>query len=261
MHIRKVLFTVLLLGLPLTPSYADLIYNPIGGYSWLSFHPPLANNSITGFPDWNGKRIYLSPARHSNAGQRGECPGLLGNENTAAFNVAVRTADDYLDIPGSWWFGNFVLIYKLGLAVRGYQVRVGTGTLASAILNSNTWPADVHIPIHSNARNEGSLGCANANPNTHGAVAVYVSSQGELLADEIIRQYQGVTPGAQDFSCHVSSPCTAFNSLAELNNTSAVAAYLEREFHTWDEGADFLSDGEEYSWLAEAVDAYLGRPR
>jgi len=46
-----------------------------------------------------------------------------------------------------------------------------------------------------------------------------------------------------------------------LNNTSAVAAYLEREFHTWDEGADFLSDGEEYSWLAEAVDAYLGRPR
>ena len=188
---------------------------------------------------WNGKKIYLSPARHTDAGRRGECKSLDGNENTRALRTALAAGQS--------------------LSARGYKVRIGTGTLSSAIHNSNAWRANIHIPIHSNARRES---CNTTAANRHGAVLIYWSNSGKGLSNQILNMYKGVTPGTHDFVCHNSSPCTSIKRLAELVRTRGVAAYLEREFHSWDRGALFLNRSSNHSWrLASGVDKYLGYPR
>ena len=153
------------------------------------------------------------------------------------------------------------VVTDLNLAYRGYSVRIGTGTIGTSVTTSNAWPAHVHIPVHSNARYEGNSGCQTTDPKPHGAVVIYQSSAGKLLAEEIIRQYAPRTPGTRDYACNVKSSCTAFNSLYELRKTRAVAAYLEREFHTWNKGAEFLNRMDDYVLLAEGVDRFLGYPR
>ncbi len=60
----------------------------------------------------NGDKVYLSPARHPNAGSRGECASLGGNENTNAHASALVIA--HLSIEG--------------LLAKGYEVRIGQGT-------------------------------------------------------------------------------------------------------------------------------------
>lgn len=231
MSYRNVLIVGLLMAVS-APAFAeDQIFNP-----WSSF---------------NGYKVYLSPARHSNAGSRGECGTLDGNENTAAYRAAFYAARGFSS-------------EKRGLLSRGYRVRIGRGSVASAIASSNAWGADIHIPIHSNARSER---CSNSKASSHGVVAIYKSlgkKGGEGLADQLVKTYTYVTPGSRDFSCHNSSDCTAFNCLGELCRTKAKAAYLEREFHTWDKGAKFMSaKGDvQYSWrIAAAVDRFLGYPR
>jgi hypothetical protein len=70
------------------------------------------------------------------------------------------------------------------------------------------------------------------------------------------------SPGTNDLICHNSSSCTAFNCLGELCNTVAKAAYLEREFHTWNIGAKWMKTDEYNTWrLGWAVDLFLGYPR
>src|SRR5712672_1693664 len=82
----------------------------------------------------NYYRVYLSPARHTDAGSRGECNGM--NENTMAYWVAwdATNADYYADVANTTSDGR-------NLTTRGYEVRIGTGTLQSAINNSNAWGA------------------------------------------------------------------------------------------------------------------------
>lgn len=214
---------------------------------------PLSAADLTLNPwnKYNGVKVYLSPARHSDAGGRGECESLQGDENTAALRAAIYAARGYSS-------------EKRGLLSRGYKVRIGRGTVATAIAHSNAWGADIHIPIHSNARTEN---CSSNDTSKHGAVAIYKSygeKGGQGLADQLIRIYKYVTPGTQDFSCHNSSSCTAFNCLGELCRTKAKAAYLEREFHTWNSGANFMSKtgDKQYSWrIAVAIERFLGYPR
>lgn len=217
----------------------------------------LTYNSIA---QWNGKKVYLSPARHSDSGARGECQGSSGmgsyDENTAAYRFAYYAGS-----------GNYVgsaISNSAGrnLRTRGYKVRIGRGTVSSAIQNSNAWGATVHISIHSNARKES---CTNDNAASHGTVVIYKSygvSGGEGLSD-FIKQTVGVSsPGSNDFICHNSSSCTAFNCLAELCNTAAKAAYLEREFHSWNRGAKWMNTDQYNAWrLGWAVDRFLGYPR
>ena len=210
--------------------------------------------------EWNGKKVYLSPARHSDAGSRGECTGSDGmgdlNENTAAYRYAYYAAS-----------GNYVgsstsdSPYR-NLRLRGYKVRIGRGTVSSAISNSNAWGADVHIPIHSNARSES---CSSTNTSRHGTHIIYKSygsTGGEGLSG-FIKDTVGVSsPGTNDLICHNSSSCTAFDCLGELCKTSAKAAYLEREFHTWNTGAKWMKTDQYHSWrLGWAVDQFLDYPR
>lgn len=209
---------------------------------------------------WNGKKVYLSPARHSDAGGRGECTGSSGmgslNENTAAYRYA------YYAASGNYIGSSTSTDALRNLRTRGYKVRIGRGTVSSAIANSNAWAADVHVPIHSNARSES---CSDSDPSRHGTHVIYKSygqTGGEGLSG-LIKDTVGVSsPGTNDLICHNSSACTAFDCLGELCNTSAKAAYLEREFHTWNQGAKWMATDQYHTWrLGWAIDAFLGYPR
>jgi len=216
----------------------------------------LTYNSINA---WNGKKVYLSPSRHSDAGGRGECTGSNGmgnlNENTASYRFA------YYAATGNYVGSRISTSQNRNLRRRGYQVRIGRGTVSSAIRNSNAWGADVHIPIHSNARSEN---CGNTQASRHGTHVIYKSfgaSGGEGLSQEIKDRLGPSSPGTNDLICHNSSACTAFNCLGELCNTRAKAAYLEREFHTWNRGAKWMSTDQYNTWrLGWAIDRFLGYP-
>ncbi|GLS28115.1 hypothetical protein [Marinibactrum halimedae] len=212
------------------------------------------------FTTWNGKKVYLSPARHSDAGSRGECSGTNGmgslNENTAAYRYA------YYAATGNYVGNDISTSPYRNLRSRGYKIRIGRGTISSAIANSNAWGATVHIPIHSNARPET---CGDTRVERHGTHVIYQSygaTGGEGLSG-FIKETVGVSsPGTNDLICHNSSDCTAFNCLGELCRTSAKAAYLEREFHTWNRGAKWIETDQYHAWrLGWAVDQFLGYPR
>lgn len=225
---------VLLLQTP--ASAGDAIYEPYGA--------------------WNGKKIYLSPARHSDTGSRGECKGT--SENEMAYNTAwhATNGNHYGGVwdPDSIW---------RNLRSRGYMVRIGRGTVSSAVSNSNAWGATLHIPIHSNA--DVANQCSRTDAGRFGTVVIYESTgptAGEGLALKLSTRVGQESPGTRDYACHVSSTCTRFTCLAELCQTKATSAYLEAEFHTWNRGVDFVRAGDFWAWrIGWAVDVHLGYPR
>lgn len=193
---------------------------------------------------WNGYRVYLSPARHTDAGGRGECGG--NNENDMAYSAAwtVATGDNGYDLRS-----------------RGYKVRIGRGTLQSAIDNSNAWAAHVHVPMHSNADVTGQ--CARTDASRFGTVGIYWSSSAnsKALTSSIHSWLAPNSPGTHDYTCYnPGDPCTTI-TLGELRYTSATAAYIESEFHTWNNGITWLKNPYDWGWLvAGGIDEYLGYP-
>jgi len=191
----------------------------------------------------NGKRIYMSPARHSNSGSRGECNGV--GENTMAYWNA-RDAS-----TGS----------TSSLTARGYTVRLGTTTYQEAVTKSNAWGADRHIVLHSNAI--GNVSCTK-NSAAHGTWVIHyeTSTTGRALANSIKNAMGPYSPGTGDRVCaNPRDKCISFTAY-ELRYTNAPAAYIEADFHTWDVGADWLWTN--LAWqtrIAEGIDAQMGRPR
>lgn len=213
---------------------ADLIYEPYGA--------------------WNNYRVYLSPARHDNSGARGEC-GTTG-ENDLGYWVAwdATNGDHYNDVYDPAAPGR-------NLLARGYRVRIGRGTVQSAITNSNAWGADIHIPIHSNADVTGQ--CSRTTASRFGTVVIYwnTSTNGQALATQLRNSVGASSPGTSDQICYnPGHPCTTIN-LGELRDTSAVAAYLETEFHTWTTGYNWIYNSPTWAWrIGAAVDAHLNYP-
>lgn len=176
--------------------------------------------------NWNGRKIYLSPARHSNAGSRGECDDAK-NENEMAFYHAwdATNAPYYQDV--------YSPNHRLrNLRAMGYKVKIGTGTVQTAITRSNRWGATRHVPLHSNAHAYND--CNNTNAGRFGTVGIYRSgsNRGYDLANKIKNRIgawtgtaQGnVSPGTNDYVCYnPGHPCTD-DSLAELRDTRAPAA-------------------------------------
>lgn len=184
------------------PALADYLYEPDG-------------------VPWNGKKIYLSPARHDDTGGRDECQSASENELAffAAYDAANGTFynDQYdPDNPYS------------NLRKRAYKVQISTGTISSAIANSNVWGATRHIANHSNARSES---CSSTNAAAHGTVGIYRSGStlGQDLTEKL-KQTIGVdpgrrSPGTNDYTCfNPGHPCTTID-LGELRDTNAPAAY------------------------------------
>lgn len=202
---------------------------------------------------WNGYRVYLSPARHTDTGARGECNI---DENTMGYWVAYDAAqgDYYNDVSNTTSDGR-------NLTARGYDVKIGTGTIQSAINNSNAWGADLHIVIHSNADMTTGVDCSRTNASAFGTVGIYRSGSvgGQTLTDAIRNAVGPASPGTNDIICfNPGDPCTT-KDLGELRETTAVASYLESEFHTWNIGADWLWAQLWWRWrIGVGVDQYLG---
>lgn len=87
--------------------------------------------------------------------------------------------------------------------------------MRKSIEESNSWGADLHIPIHTNA------GGGNGT-----VVFVYSKTVGNMdIASPVYNAVQTVTPGKIDYGVRENP------GLAELNSTRAVAVYIEVDFH------------------------------
>ena len=211
---------------------ADVTYDPVSGV------------------DWNGYRIYLSPATHTDSGMRGEC---YLEENVNGFLAANNATN-----------AQFNDQHK-NLRERGYKVRIGNGTVNTAVLNSNSWGADMHIPLHSNARPN--VPCAQSS-SAHGTWGIHEGNPfDEILAQELsqwIGEHEAglgqASPGTGDRICHTQT-CTGYGSLPEIRETNGLSAYMELEFHTWSTGATYLANANRWSWrIPAAIDTVLGSP-
>ncbi len=99
-------------------------------------------------------------------------------------------------------------------------------SMNQSIKESNAWKSNLHICIHTNAYNGSTTGGT--------LVMVYSNAAENKKAGEaILSAVAPVSPGP-DYALRVNS------SLAELNSTSAVAVYVECEFHDSAEGANFI---------------------
>lgn len=158
---------------------------------------------------WNGHRIYLSPARHTDAGSRGECQ--LKNENTMAYGVA--------SVAGNSSAG--------GLTSRGYKVRIGTGTYQSAVSNSNAWGANAHVVLHSNS-GAGSGTCASRSGSSRGTHVMYTDGSlgGASLSQRMLDEVAGASPVGGIESLRIQG-------LARQSAPSTSSPRRPQPLHTW----------------------------
>lgn len=191
---------------------------------------------------WNGYIVFLSRACHDgNDGvPGGPCRPNYGcnsfNENTQSSDTAIR-ATSYSQ--------------RSDLLDRGYQVIIGDLTVGENIEDSNTYGANVHIPLHSNAKTET---CTNATTSGHGTNVYYTSTRGKTCATWLRDRVGALSPGTSD---QVLSNST----WAELTATNAPACYLEAEFHTWNSGVTWLKNEEAWAFrIGWAVDDFFGYP-
>jgi hypothetical protein len=206
------------------PASADTTYNPPSG-------------------TWNGKIIYVSQACHDgNDGvPGGPCITNPGCDNYSENSQSSTTAATTIFGVGT----------GSNLLERGYRAIRGNGTVSQNIANSNAAGAHMHIPLHTNARTES---CSNTTASSHGTQVLYVSTNGSNCAGLMRDRVGPVSPGTNDQKVFR-------NDLGELNNTTAVACYLEAEYHTWLTGVTWIRDEVNWTWrIGWSVDSYLGYP-
>jgi len=189
-----------------------------------------------GAGNWNGWKIYLSPAHHWTGPKHG-CGSYVEDDNMPLVAIAAAT---FSPTPRA----------NLSLVGRGYRVHVGRGDPDDNVDSSNAWAADRHIALHSNA--SGNEQCGGVGRGTR-VFYKSGSAQGEELAMFLAEKVGDASPGTPDY------PAT--HTFYELLESDAKAAYLEAEFHDWTQGKNWLIDYEEWSWrIGYAVDEELGYP-
>ncbi len=150
------------------------------------------------------KKIYLSPSAQIN--------NIYASGNTNECEQCNRIAE----------------YAKKALEKCGFNVKKAPQGQAmnTSIKESNSWSADLHIPIHTNAFNGQTLGGT--------LVMIYSNAEENKKAGQaILNAVAPISPGP-DYSLRVNS------SLAELNSTKAIAVYLEVEFHDQKDGANWI---------------------
>lgn len=140
------------------------------------------------------KKIYLSPSN-----QEGN---LYAYGNTNEMEQCNRIAD----------------AAKIALERCGFEVKKAPKgqAMKTSIAESNTWGADLHLPIHTNAGGGNGTMCMVYNNN---------NSTNMKFAEPIYKEVQAVTPGKIDYGIR------EYPQLAELNGTNATAVYTEVDFH------------------------------
>lgn len=117
---------------------------------------------------------------------------------------------------------------KTALARCGFSVKKAAqgAAMADAVAESNSYGADLHLPIHTNAYNGSFTGGT--------MVMVYsLTKENTKAANCILNSVKAITPG-NDYSVQ-SRP-----ELYELKATACTAVYIECEFHDTVKGSDFI---------------------
>lgn len=144
----------------------------------------------------NKKKIYLSPSNQDG--------NMYAYGDTNEMEQCNRIAD-YARIA----------LERCGFSVK--KAPKGQDMWVS-IKESNSWGADLHIPIHTNAGGSAT-----------GGTVVFVydtkSSSTMKLAKPIYEYVQSVAIGTYDYGIR------NYSELAEINATTAVAVYIEVDFH------------------------------
>ena len=139
------------------------------------------------------KKIYLSPSN-----QNGNLYAYGGTNEMEQCNKIAEAAKAALERCG----------FTVKKAPKGQE-------MLTSINESNSWGADLHIPIHTNAG--GGQGTV---------VFVYDKTTRNMdIATPIYNAVQAVSPGTIDYGVRENP------GLAELNSTNAVAVYIEVDFH------------------------------
>lgn len=221
----------------LIAAFAFIILSPAGAAHADGIYTPPAGTG-------NGYDVYLSRACHDgNDGVAGgACITNIGcssmSENTES---SILSSNAAFAVAGG----------SSNLVARGYRVRIGTGTAGQNIANSNAWGANIHMPLHTNAKTES---CSNTTASTHGTMAMYVSTSGSTCSTWVRDIVGAVSPGTNDVKVYRTD-------LGELNQTNAVACYLESEFHTWTTGRNWIRSSSTWSGrVGMSIDGYLGYP-
>lgn len=117
---------------------------------------------------------------------------------------------------------------RIALQRCGFEVKKASQGQAmyTSITESNNWGADLHIPIHTNAFN---------NKTTGGTLVMLYSDHeaNNKAGKAVLNAVAKISPG-DDYSLRYNP------ELAELNATTAIAVYLEVEFHDTVEGAKWI---------------------
>lgn len=150
------------------------------------------------------KKIYLSPSNQAN--------NIYADGNTNEMVQCNKISE----------------FAKIALERCGFIVKKAPQgqNINTSIKENNSWGADLHIPIHTNAFNGQTLGGT--------LVMIYSSAtENKKAGESILNAVAPISPGP-DYSLRANP------GLAELNGTKAIAVYLEVEFHDNTTGANWI---------------------
>lgn len=139
------------------------------------------------------KKIFLSPSNQT--------------DNTYAYGSTTEAVQ----------CGRIADACKTALERCGFAVKIShLDSMAEKVRQSNAWPADLHIPIHTNA----------FNGKTSGTRMFYYAegTSSYQACQAIFDALAPITPGA-------SENMKAYPSLYEMRNTDATSVYVEVDFH------------------------------
>lgn len=159
------------------------------------------------------KKIYLSPSnQYSNSYAAGGT-----NEMAQCDKIAAATAT--------------------ALKRCGFEVKVGKSgdTMQNRCSESDSFGADIHMPIHTNAYN-GKV--------TGGTRIFCLNSNGKSACDKVLKYLGAISPGTGDSVKYETG-------LYEINSPKALTVYVECEFHDTTTGANWIINN--VSKIGEAI--------
>lgn len=119
----------------------------------------------------------------------------------------------------------------------GFDVKTGMdGTMYTRVAESNSFGADLHMPIHTNAFDKKVAG-----------LRIMISKRGgeaEKIAEAVMAELAPITPGTSD-------GISVQKGLYEINASNAICVYVEVGFHDNKEEAQWIIDHTED--IAEAI--------
>lgn len=151
------------------------------------------------------KKIYLSPSsQESNAYATGKTTEMIEcREISDACAVYLRKA--------------------------GFDVKNGDyGSMYTRVAESNSWGADLHVAIHTNAT---------ANHTITGGTQIYLNKltgEHKKVGQAVFDRLAPLTPGKS------AERLVQNSSFYEINKANAITVYVEAEFHDTKTGSDYI---------------------